>query len=470
VARRWIGVDLPKDEQKGDWTVGLRPEQVAYAARDAWVLVPLADALWHGAGGRKGIEAEELVRVAALEDACVPAVADMEYDGIGVDLAYWEGLAADLRAEAAAARAETLRLLEPAAGRGKVREISLINGVEPALNLDSPEQVLGALKALGLTVESTAEEALKPLVGDHAGVSALLRYKKAAKLVNAFGEALPRHIHPKTQRIHAHYQQLCANGVGRFSCSTPNVQQIPHDTRFRKAFVAREGYRLVIADLSQIELRIMAKLSGDRRMLEAYRNGEDLHRLTASLVSGVPLEQVTKAQRQMAKAVNFGLIYGMSANGLRAYAQNAYGVSMTQEEAETFRRRFFEAYRGVAAFHHRQDRDARRARETRTLLGRCRRWPDANMGLPELANTPDQGSGADVLKSAMASVRTDIIRVGAALVASVHDELVVECPADKADEVEEKVRSALVEAGAALLDPVPVEAEATVGETWADKA
>ena len=476
VAQRWLGIDLPKEEQKGDWgTGGLRPEQVAYAARDAWVMVPLAEAMWHGVDGRKGIDAEGLAAVAALEDACAVPVADMEYDGIGFDLPYWTGLTEEIRAEAAAAKVEALLAITPfLPARAPVpRQQSMFDGVEEvpaALNLDSPVQVLAALREMKLPVEGTAEGVLKPYAADQPAVAALLAYKKQSKLLSAFGEALPKKVHNRTRRIHASYHQLCANGVGRFSCSGPNVQQVPHDPRFRKAFVAREGRCLVIADYSQVELRIMAKLSGDKRMLEAYRNGEDLHRLTASLVAGVPLDQVTKEQRSMAKAVNFGLCYGMSANGLRAYAANSYGVAMTQEEAETFRRRYFEAYRGVTAFHRTQDWDARRARETRTLLGRCRRWADTNMGLPELANSPDQGTGADILKAAMVAVRPVLLRAGAAMVASVHDEIVVECPEDRAEEVCEAVRAAMEEAGREVLDPVPLAAEAALGKTWADKA
>ena len=397
-------------------------------------------------------------------------MADLEYDGIAFDLPYWAALTEEIRTEAAAAKAEALRLLTPAVV-GRARRASLFGEVEDALNLDSPAQVLAALRRLGLHVPSTAEAALtlKPHAADMPAIAALLSYKRHSKLLSAFGEALPKHVHPVTGRIHGHYRQLCANGVGRFSCSTPNVQQIPHDPRFRRAFVASERRRLIIADLSQIELRIMAKLSGDARMTESYLNGEDLHRLTASLVSRVPLETVTKAQRSMAKAVNFGLCYGMSANGLRAYAANSYGVAMTLEDAEKFRRRYFEVYAGVTAFHRRQDREARRARETRTLLGRCRRWADTAMGLPELANSPDQGTGADILKAAMGAVRPALLRAGAALVASVHDELVVEVPEDRAEEVKDALRGAMIAAGDAVLDPVPVDAEATIGGTWADK-
>ena len=475
VAKRWLGIDLPKDEQKGDWTGTLRPEQVAYAARDAWTMVPLADAMWHGADGRKGIAAEGLARVAALEDACVPAVADMEYDGIMFDLPYWTALTEEIRAEAQEAKSEALRFFGPALGaRGRVARHRDIFGevaaaAEP-LNLDSPAQVLAALRALGLEVASTAEGALKPLAADNPVVAALLRYKKQSKLLSGFAEALPKHVHPVTGRIHARYHQLCANGVGRFSASAPNLQQIPHDARFRRAFVAGEGRCLVVADYSQVELRIMAELSGDKRMLEAYRNGEDLHRLTASLVAGVPLDQVTKAQRQMAKAVNFGLCYGMSANGLRSYAQNSYGVSMPQEEAEVFRRRYFEAYSGVAAYHRKQDWEARRARETRTLLGRCRRWADTNMGLPELANSPDQGSAADLMKQAMVRIRGRAVRGGWSLVNIIHDEGVFEVPTGDAEAAAACIKAEMESAGGDLGLKVPIEAEVAIGQTWADKA
>ena len=468
VAQRWLEIELPKQERKGDWTGELRPEQVSYAARDAWALVPLTEAMWHGAGGRKGIAAEGLARVAALEDACVPAIADLEYVGFGFDLPYWTALTAEIREESLEVRAEALRGLDTG-GIAGARRRDFFGQVASTLNLDSPPQVRAALRALGLDVASTAEGALKPFAADHPAVATLLNYKKLSKLLSAFGDALPRHVHPVTGRLHSRYMQLCGNGAGRFSCSSPNVQQVPHDPRFRRAFIPADDRRLVVADLSQIELRIMAKLSGDQRMLEAYRNGEDLHRLTASLVSGVPLDQVTRAQRQLSKAVNFGLCYSMSANGLRSYAQNAYGITMTSREADTFRRLYFEAYRGIAAFHRHQDREARRARETRTLLGRCRRWVDTRMGLPELVNSPDQGTGADILKRAMVLARPALLRADAMLVATIHDELVVECPADRAEEVRVAVHGALVAGGADLLDPVPVQAESRVGASWADK-
>ena len=469
VARRHLGVAVSKEEQTSDWAaLQLTEEQLEYAARDAAVLVPLADIL------ERKLAAEGLARPAAIEDGCVHAVADMEFAGTGFDADYWAALTAEIRgaAEAAAARAHEL-LPAPAAQRVPAQAQSLFGDLEGEgaveLNLNSPQQVAAALGEIGIPVPSTADAVLAPLAREHEAVAALLRYRKLAKLLSGFCDALPGFVNRHTGRIHAHYQQINRNGVGRFSCREPNIQQTPHDPRFRRAFVARPGRKLVIADYSQIELRIMAKLSGDKRMTDAYVEGVDLHRLTASLASGVPIDQVTKDQRQQSKPINFGFIYGMGANTFRAYAANSYGVSFTQEEAEAFRSKFFTAYPGVAAYHRRQDAEARRARCAVTLSGRKRKWASTDMPLTELVNTPDQGSGADILKCAMARIRPHLVAAQADMAISVHDELVLECPAERAEEIAEVLRREMVAAGAEFVDPVPVEVEVAIGDTWADK-
>lgn len=459
VSARWLGLELPKQERHGDWTGPLTPEQVAYAGRDAWATARVAERL------RPRLEAEGLARVAALEDACAVVTADMAYAGVAVDAEALGALAAVLQSEAAEAEAQAAGLM------GSVREgttgrRSQVGGFD--INLRSQPQVLAALRALGLGIDSTKEEVLRPLASQHPAVGALLAYRRGEHL-GRLAEGLSGVLHPDTGRIHADWHQLVRNGTGRFSCSSPSLQNVPHDPRFRRAFTAPEGRALVIADLSQIELRIMAKLSGDPRMMVAFRDGQDLHRLTASLLAGVPPEAVTKEQRQLAKACNFGLIYGMSARGLQAYASSSYGVAMDYKQAREFRRRFFAAYPGVAAYHERQHGRARAEREARTLLGRCRRWETNAMPLPELLNAPCQGSGADILKAAMGALRPVLLRTGSDLVLAVHDELVVECPAGCAEEVRQAVRDALVRAGSDLLQPVPVDAEAVIGATWADK-
>src|SRR5262249_45030351 len=237
------------------------------------------------------------------------------------------------------------------------------------INLDSPAQVLQALQALGIPVASTAKWALAPLAEAFPVVKALLDYRTVRKALT-IARALPTHMHPVTGRLHPTYWQLGA-ATGRFSCSDPNLQQMPRTAAFRCGVVARPGCRLVLADYSQIELRVMAALSQDPRMLAAYQTGEDLHCLTAALLLDKPIDQVTTGERQAAKAVNFGLIYAMGPESLRAYAQQSYGVTLTLEQARTFHQRFFEAYAGVAQWQQRI-REAMPVMESRTLSGRRR--------------------------------------------------------------------------------------------------
>lgn len=171
-------------------------------------------------------------------------------------------------------------------------------------------------------------------------IEPLKQYKLLRKRLSTFGEGYARHIHPVTGRLHADFMIAGARS-GRFRCHNPNVQNAPRDNAFRSLFKAPDGYRLVVADYSQVELRIAALIAQDKTMLDAYELGQDLHRKTAAAVAGIEMDQVTRSQRQAAKAINFGLIYGMGAKGLAAYASSAYGVAMTLEQATTAREIFF---------------------------------------------------------------------------------------------------------------------------------
>jgi DNA polymerase I-like protein with 3'-5' exonuclease and polymerase domains len=174
----------------------------------------------------------------------------------------------------------------------------------------------------------------------------------------------------KTGRIHPNFKQLGA-ATGRFSCTEPNLQGIPRSKEFRRCIKVKASHKLVMADYSQIELRVVAEISGDQRMIQAYRDGVDLHRLTASLLSGKPLDQITPEDRQSARAVNFGLIYAMGAEGLRGYAKVVYNVDLPLEEAIRCRSRFFDAYSGIAAWH--KLTGSKVSSEARTLSGRRRK-------------------------------------------------------------------------------------------------
>src|SRR5262249_9721606 len=233
--------------------------------------------------------------------------------------------------------------------------------------------------------------------------------------------------HAPAGRIHAGWRQLGANS-GRMACTKPNLQNLPRDQRYRRCFVARPGHVLVKADYSQIELRIAAKLAGEERMIAAYRAGQDLHTLTASQILGKA--EVTRADRQLAKAVNFGLLYGMGARGFRVYARSHYGVELSEAQARQYRQAFFDAYPGLARWHRRVGRSGGHPVEPRTLAGRRRLGV---VRFNDKLNCPVQGTGADGLKRALALLwerRREC--PGAVPVLVVHDEIVVECDAAQA--------------------------------------
>jgi DNA polymerase-1 len=261
--------------------------------------------------------------------------------------------------------------------------------------------------------------------------------------------------------VYAGWKQI-GSDAGRMSCSKPNLQQVPRGKAYRCCVRAPEGRVLVKADYSQIELRIAAKVTGDRAMLDAYHRGEDIHTATARSILGI--EEVTKEHRQLAKACGFGLIYGMSAGGLQSYARNGYGVEMTAEEAGRYRESFFDTYAGLRAWHNRVKRE--RAAESRTLAGRRRLFDDKTPDTFRF-NSPVQGTGADGLKLALALLWERRGRCpGAFPVLVVHDEIVVECDRDQADAVASWLKQAMLDGMAPLVAPVPVEVEVKVARTW----
>jgi len=262
-------------------------------------------------------------------------------------------------------------------------------------------------------------------------------------------------------RIYAGWVQL-GTDAGRSSCKKPNLQQVPKDSRYRRCFKAPPGRVLVKADYSQLQLRIACKVAQERRMLAAYQRGEDLHTLTAKSITGK--DDVTKQDRQTAKAVNFGLLFGLGAKGLRSYASAEYGLELTPAEAEQYRRRFFETYPALAKWHRREGQS--NAKECRTLLGR-RRLLDDKTPYTHRLNSPVQGSEADGAKLAMALLWERREQCpGAFPVLFVHDEIVVETDADKAEDAAAWLKSAMLDGMKDVLDPVPCEVEAQIAQTW----
>lgn len=454
LAQHYLSVDVSKEYQTSDWRGALSADQYEYAARDAAMLLPLRDAMI------QDLQSEDLIDVAQLEFHCLPAVVEMELTGIQLDLDRWQRIGQSLEQQQAVAA----KLLHQHLRKASV-QIDFFGEDEKALNLDSQQQVLQGLKGLGIPVTNTSKNQLIPLARQHPVVQYLLDYRKASKALQAFIYSVPETIHPATGRLHPQYHQIGA-ATGRFSCGHPNLQQIPRSQEFRSCFVAKAGHKLVVADYSQIELRVVAEISRDETMIDAYRTGQDLHRLTASLIASKALDDVTKDERQAAKAVNFGLVYAMGARGLQTYAQTTYGVAMTLEDAQWFRQRFFQAYSGVAAWH--KSVTISQGTIARTLAGRSHRWrQDASVS--GLYNYPVQGTAADIVKQALADLVDALRGCSAKIVGMVHDEIILETPNDEASQTAQVLKETMEAAGARYLSRVPVVADAVVVDNWAEK-
>lgn len=421
---------LDKTLQRSDWRGSLSKEQVEYAARDALAALHLYPGLM------AALEGAGLLRVLDLELRALPAIAWMELSGVPFDPVLWEEAAAEAEREKEA----------------------LLAQLPFGVNWNSQPQVLRYLRAEGLDLPDTREETLAAH-RHHPLVDLLLRYRGAAKRLSTYGRDWTGHLHPKTGRIHPSWQQVGAE-TGRMSCRKPNLQQVPREPSLRRAFRPREGRVLVKADFSQIELRIAAQVAREGRMLRAFREGQDLHALTAALVLGKRPEAITKGDRQLAKALNFGLLYGLGAEGLRKYALTAYGVALSPEDAQQLRHAFFRAYPGLKRWHRAQPEGEV---EVRTLAGRRRRTDRYT----EKLNTPVQGTGADGLKLALALLwerRGEVKDTFPVL--AVHDEIVVEAPEEEAQRALDWLTGAMREGMGLVLPEVPVEVEGGVFRDW----
>lgn len=447
VARREVGVELDKEHQTSDWSAELTPEMLSYAARDTEVLLPLVETF----GPR--INDTSLVKAIDIEHRALPALTRMANAGIPFDEEGWENQLKEIEKEKAGL-AEKLDELAPDHPDGK------------EWNWNSTKQVKEAFGLLGIDLPDTKEETLSRY--NHSLAKALLKYRRATKLVNTYGRKLLEKV--EDSRIYASWWQIGA-GTGRMSCSSPNLQNLP--PRVRRYVRAPDSNLLIKADYSQIELRIAAKISRDERMLQAFAEGLDVHEITARSLTGQ--EEVSKEDRKLAKAINFGLLYGMSAVGLRNYARASYGVEMTIREAERYWQSFFETYPGLKTWHDREWRELKKrgSTETRTLTGRRR------TGVTKFTarlNSPVQGTGADGLKLALALLYERRHECpGAVPILVVHDEIVVECDQDQAEEVEAWLKQAMVDGMDQVLNApeiegprVPVEVEVKTGRTWCE--
>jgi len=428
-----------------------------YAAEDADITLRLHQALWPQLAEQAGPSKV----FSEIEMPLVPVLSRIERRGALISRELLMGQSAEL--------GKRLQELQ-----GRAYELA---GQE--FNLGSPKQLgdilfdklaLPILKKTPKGAPSTAEEVLAELALDYPLPKLLLEHRSLSKLKSTYTDKLPEMINSHTGRVHTSYHQAVA-ATGRLSSSDPNLQNIPIRTeegrRIRQAFVAPQGYRIVAADYSQIELRIMAHLSGDAGLLKAFQEGRDVHRATASEVFEVDLEEVSGEQRRKAKAINFGLIYGMSAFGL------ARQLHLGRKESQQYIDRYFERYPGVQQYMDRTRALAREQGYVETLFGRRLHLPEINARNKMRAqaaertaiNAPMQGTAADIIKRAMLAVDSWLRNEGpdATMIMQVHDELVFEVGTAQVDAVSKRVCELM--SGAAEL-AVPLLVEAGTGANW----
>jgi DNA polymerase-1 len=399
-----------------------------------------------------------------IENPLLPVLMEMEYEGVGIDVNFLKEYSEEMEFEIRQAE-------ERVFGHAGVK-----------FNLGSPKQLgevlfdlmkLDSAKKTKTGQYATGEVVLQKLRNKHQIIEDILVYRELTKLKSTYIDSLPQLIHPETGRVHTCFNQAVAV-TGRLSSTNPNLQNIPIRTdrgrEIRKAFVSRgEGWKLLSADYSQIELRIIAAISGDESMIQAFKENKDIHTATSAKVYGVEETEVTPQMRRAAKAVNFGIIYGQSAWGL------AESLSISRTEAKEIIDNYFKQYPSIKQYMDNQMNFARETGYVQTLRGRKRWLRDINSsnqtvrGYAErnAINMPIQGTAADMIKLAMVQVYRLIREAGlqTKMILQVHDELVFDVPENEVDKATALIKEGMQKA-MELPNGVPVVAEAGVGENW----
>lgn len=421
----------------------LSPKQIRYASDDIKVLEPIFNIQ------KKKIVNVDLKDTALLEFSIVPAIADIELKGALIDVEKLDTLKEDLE-ERLVDIEEQLKTLTKDVNFEAQREI--FKGAN--VNFRSAQQMKEIFKHLGMEVESTGIEVLKKI--DHPFAKILIQHRKTSKLLSSFVLKLPKHINADTGRIHPEFPQL-GTDTGRFVCQKPNLQQIPKEQEWRDLFIAPPGYKMITADFSQIELRILAEFSHDPVFLEAYQKGEDLHQRTADQIG---------VSRGIAKTINFGLCYGMGSSGL------ASRLNISEKKAREFIMAYFKAYPQVKKTLDELGMKAVKFGYSETPLGRKRYFKPADSIFAQKSlerkgrNTRIQSTCGDILKRAILYLSEDLRSLDANIVNLVHDEIVLEVNENDVEVTEIIIKDDMIKAGKDFLKSVPVEVDIIVDNVW----
>jgi DNA polymerase-1 len=450
---RELNQELDKTLQTSDWSGPLTAEQITYAGKDAQVLFPLLQAL------NAKIEAEGLARVADIELRALRAFVWMRMSGVPFDREAWLQLAvsAETRAKDMESR---LNAASPAKGPPG------LFGTVDEWNWNSPQQVKEVFQRLGVELDTTCDAQLAEL--EHPVADLLRSHREAATKIKMFGRDWLQHLN-SDGRVYPDWKQIGADS-GRTSCRDPNMQQIPRDyddaakkAPYRACVRPSVPERVLVkADYATLQMRIACKWAKDAALYKIFAADGDPHTETAKTTLGK--SQVTKHDRQIAKSQNFGLLFGMSAAGLRVYAKMTYGVSFSKEEAEKLRTAWLRAYPGIAAWHARTKKE--HCRETRCTSGRRRKLHPAAPDTFRL-NSPVQGDEADGLKLSLGLLWERRAECPSAVpILAVHDEIVLEVHRDNAEQAAVWLKEAMEDGMRPWLDPVPVRVDTSILPTW----
>jgi DNA polymerase-1 len=433
-----------------------------YAAADAEICLRLRPILY-----KKMEEVNALPLFENLEMPLIPVLLDMETNGISVDVPYLQVISTELYKRMNEIESAIYDTVGYPFNINSTQQLSKV--LFESLRLDPPDR----RKKTASGHYSTSADVLEDLRGKHPVVDMVLEYRELSKLKSTYVDALPLQVNTRTGRIHTVFSQT-GSVTGRLASSDPNLQNIPTRSdlgrRVRGGFIPGPGLVLLSVDYSQIELRLVAHMSGDEAMCNAFHAGHDIHAATAAGIFGTPIDQVSKDQRRQAKGINFGLIYGISAFGLSRY------TGLTLGESENFSKAYFKEFPGVKSYLDGLRRLATSQGYVETIMGRRRYFPNLkNMANPvqrnreerEAINAPIQGSAADIMKLAMIRVGAALREAGldAKLLLQVHDELLLECPPAQLKETAGVVCSVMENA---YRLSIPMGTEARSGYNWAE--
>ena len=486
VVKRYLKLEISKEEQRSDWSGDLTLSQLDYAAYDVELLTQLDGPI------NQRMAEGNLHKAWFLECKALPTMAQLWRTGMPFQRDELEQLHQDLAADNERLGEAFIDTLDEALPAGKKlprdpdgtfnlrskSEGSVREGTkkQAGFNLNSPKQLLDVFTTLIGVVPvdntgkpSASRAALREYVGDHRVVAEYLAWKRVEKR-RQMVEALLKHL-GSTGFIKASYMQLGAD-TGRMSCIGPNLQQIPRDSRFRACVKAPAGWKLVVADYAQMELRLAAAEAEDPLMIRAFQDGLDLHTVTAMQIYGVSENEVTKEMRQISKSANFGLLYGSGARGLRNYAAGM-GVQMDLAEAGEIRAKFHAVYTGISRWQRENAAQANRHRSDAAIRirnsGLRRILPGDYNSLTVRSNTPIQGAGAAVLKRTLGKLwpllkadGEEVVRIAGVI----HDECVLLVREEHAETWRHQLEAVMEEAEAEWLDSVPAKAEARIGDSW----